>query len=42
MPISATRLAALNVDGEDRGMQTFFTDLGFAHLVDQVEMTRPL
>jgi len=42
LPEAATRLAALNVDGGDVGMQTFFTELGFEPLVDQYEMAREL
>ena len=42
LPHSAARLAALNVDGDDTGMQAFFQSLGFAHLVDQYEMVRDL
>ena len=42
IPSSISRWVALNIDGEDRGMQTFFTNLGFAHLVDQYEMARPI
>jgi len=38
LPDSATRIAALNVDGEDHGMQRFFEELGFKPLVDQYEM----
>ncbi|MGB2983542.1 MAG: GNAT family N-acetyltransferase, partial [Candidatus Bipolaricaulia bacterium] len=42
LPESATRLTALNVDGEDAGTQSFFESLGFTHLVDQYEMTREI
>ena len=42
LPDSATQLAALNIDGEDRGTQAFFESLGFTHLVDQYEMVRDL
>lgn len=40
LPEGVTRLAALNVDGADAGMQEFFSRLGFAPLVDQFEMQR--
>jgi ribosomal protein S18 acetylase RimI-like enzyme len=36
------RIAALNVDGEDAGMQLFFESLGFVSLVNQYEMARAL
>jgi len=36
------KLAAINIDGSDRGMQLFFTDLGFSHLIDQYEMLREI
>ena len=39
MPENATRVAALNVDGGDAGMQAFFSAAGFDHLVDQYEMS---
>jgi ribosomal protein S18 acetylase RimI-like enzyme len=39
LPENVSRLAALNVDGGDQGMQAFFAALGFEHLVDQFEMT---
>jgi ribosomal protein S18 acetylase RimI-like enzyme len=39
MPEAAARLAALNVDGGDAGMQAFFLAAGFDHLVDQYEMS---
>jgi len=42
LPETASRLAALNVDGDDTGMQGFFADLGFEPLVDQYEMRRTL
>jgi len=42
LPEGATRLAALNVDGDDVGMQAFFTELGFEPLIDQYEMRRTL
>ena len=42
MPEAATKLAALNVDGQDTGMQTFFEAVGFKHLIDQYEMSRAL
>ncbi|MCX6093102.1 MAG: GNAT family N-acetyltransferase [Candidatus Bipolaricaulota bacterium] len=42
LPEGVTRLAALNVDGGDVGMQKFLTRLGFAPLVDQFEMQRLL
>ncbi len=42
LPEGVTRLAALNVDGDDRGTQRFFERLGFAVLVDQYEMERAL
>lgn len=40
IPESSKRLTALNVDGGDEGMQSFFRALGFTHLVDQFEMIR--
>jgi len=40
MPERITKLTALNVDGQDTGMQTFFDALGFKHLIDQYEMSR--
>jgi ribosomal protein S18 acetylase RimI-like enzyme len=42
LPETATRLAALNVDGDDTGMQGFFADLGFEPLIEQYEMMREL
>jgi ribosomal protein S18 acetylase RimI-like enzyme len=42
VPDGVARLAALNVDGDDAGMQDFLARLGFASLVDQFEMERPL
>ena len=42
MPDGVARIAALNVDGSDVGMQAFFARLGFAPLVDQHEMQRLL
>lgn len=42
VPEGVTRLAALNVDGADAGMQQFFTRVGFAPYVDQFEMERLL
>jgi len=42
LPEDATRLAALNVDGDDVGMPSFLTALGFEPLVDQYEMMRAL
>lgn len=42
LPEGVTRLAALNVDGADRGTQQFFERLGFAVLVDQYEMERAI
>lgn len=38
VPEGVTRLAALNVDGSDLGMQESLARLGFAPLVDQYEM----
>ena len=42
IPEGRERLAALNIDGADAGMQAFFDALGFAPLVDQYEMAREL
>jgi ribosomal protein S18 acetylase RimI-like enzyme len=42
LPPSVSRLAALNVDETDAGMLSFFESLGFAHLIDQHEMIRPV
>ncbi len=42
LPDGVARLAALNVDASDAGMQEFFKQLGFAPLVDQYEMVRTL
>jgi len=38
LPEGASRIAAINVDGEDHGMQEFFQSTGFKPLVDQYEM----
>ncbi len=40
LPQGVGRLAVLNVDGGDIGMQRFFTSCGFRFLVDQYEMAR--
>ncbi len=40
VPEGVTRLAALNVDGSDLGMQESLAHLGFGKLVDQFEMER--
>ncbi len=40
VPEGVTRVAALNVDGADRGMQEFLARLGFSPLVNQFEMRR--
>ena len=42
MPEPVAKLAALNVDGQDAGMQAFFEAIRFSHFVDQYEMSRPL
>ena len=42
MPETVARLSALNVDGQDTGMQSFFKAIGFSHLIDQYEMSRRL
>jgi len=42
MPESVTKLPALNVNGDDQGMQVFFEAVGFTHLIDQYEMSRDL
>ena len=42
LPEEAKRLPIINVDRSDPGMEAFFETLGFAHLVDQFEMTRSL
>jgi len=42
MPEASPKLPALNVDGNDKGMQAFFEAIGFSHLIDQYEMTRDL
>ena len=42
MPEATTKLAALNVDGQDTGMQAFLEAVGFSHLIDQYEMSRAL
>lgn len=42
MPETVTKLAALNVDGKDEGMQSFLATVGFSPLVDQYEMSRSL
>ncbi len=42
MPEAISKLPALNVDGQDLGMQTFFEAVGFSHLIDQYEMSRSL
>ncbi len=39
---SVERLTALNVDGGDAGMQSFFEAIGFTHLIDQYEMVRAI
>ena len=40
MPGTVAKLAAVNVDGQDTGMQTFFEAVGFSPLIDQYEMSR--
>ena len=40
LPEEAKRLPIINVDRSDEGMEAFFDSLGFAHLIDQFEMTR--
>lgn len=42
MLVDSPRLAALNIDGKDTGMQAFFEGVGFNPLVDQYEMSREL
>jgi len=42
MPETVSKLPALNVDGEDKGMQAFFEAVGFTYLIDQYEMSRDL
>jgi ribosomal protein S18 acetylase RimI-like enzyme len=42
VPRGVARIAVLNVDGADAGMQQFLRRLGFTPLVDQFEMERPL
>ena len=42
LPLSVTRLSALNVDGQDAATQAFFESLGFTRLIDQYEMARSL
>lgn len=42
IPEGTKKLAALNVDGDDEGMQRFFCTCGFEPLVDQYEMRRDL
>jgi len=42
IPEVTPKLPALNVDGEDTGMQAFFEAVGFSHLIDQYEMSRSL
>lgn len=42
VPEGVTRVAALNVDGTDLGMQEFLARLGFSPLVNQFEMRRPV
>ncbi|MFC2082466.1 GNAT family N-acetyltransferase [Candidatus Bipolaricaulota bacterium] len=42
MPETIAKLPALNIDGQDAGMQSFFQALGFSHLIDQYEMGRAL
>ena len=42
MPEASPKLPALNVDGNDKGMQAFFEAVGFNHLIDQYEMNREL
>ena len=42
MPETIAKLPALNIDGQDVGMQSFFQALGFSHLIDQYEMSRIL
>lgn len=42
LPADAPKLAALNVDGDDTDMQSFFEAVGFSHLIDQYEMSRGL
>ena len=42
LPPAITRLAALNVDAKDEGMQAFLESLGFTPLANQYEMARSL
>ncbi|MFC2077203.1 GNAT family N-acetyltransferase [Candidatus Bipolaricaulota bacterium] len=42
LPVSVTRLSALNVDGQDAGTQAFLEVVGFEHLIDQYEMARAI
>ena len=42
LPDGVESIAALNVDGADRGMQEFLACAGFTPLVDQFEMRRPM
>jgi len=42
LPHGVGRLPALNVDGDDVGMQQFLTSCGFELLVDQYEMSKDL
>ena len=42
IPPTVSGLAALNIDADDDGMQRFLTAVGFSHLIDQVEMRRPV
>lgn len=42
MPESVTKLSALNVNGDDKGMQAFFEAAGFSHLIGQYKMSREL
>ncbi len=42
MPDTIAKLATLNMDGQDMGMQTFFESVEFNHLINQYEMSRDL
>ncbi len=42
IPENRSRLAALNIDASDVGMQAFLSTVGFSPLVDQYEMQRRL
>jgi len=42
IPEVVSKLAALNVDGEDASMEAFLKAIGFSHLIDQYEMSRDL